>query len=150
MTTILVLAILGFQFLHTAEQELQTPTTANEELTLSSIKERIAGTSPEGVEVIERVKRMTPQIQKLQSAKTLDEAIADSINGQGQVIISPIGWEARKTDRSRWRIIFYCKDQQQKYVSAAWEYNQDKQVLLPAEFANATKFWVRRPFILKP
>jgi hypothetical protein len=150
MMKIFMVVILGFHILLSGGQEQQMRTNKEEELNLPLITERIAKTSPEGLEVIEKVKRMTPVIQKHRSGKPLGAAIEDCINGQGQFIIYPIGWEALKSDGPRWRIFFYFKDEEQKYLKATWEYNKDRGVLLPMEFTNATKFWVRRSENLNP
>lgn len=150
MIKMIMIVVLGFNILHSSGQEPQRSANAEEELNLALILERIAKTSPEGLEVIKEVKRMTPAIQKHRSAKSLGEAIDDCINGRGQSVISPIGWEALKSDGPRWKVFFYFQDEEQKYLRAAWEYNQDRHVLIPIEFTNATKFWVRRSKNLNP
>ena len=150
MIKIILLLLLGWPFFQSGGQERQLRASTDEELNLSLIIERIAKVSPEGLAVIERVKTMTPVLQKNRSAKTLGETVEDCINGRGQLIFSPVGWEALKGAGPRWKIFFYFKDQEQKYLKAGWEYNKDRNVLLPAEFTNATKFWVRRSENLNP
>jgi hypothetical protein len=142
MIKIFMLVILGFQILHSSGQESQIRTSTEEALNLALISERIAKTSPQGLEVIEKVKRMVPEIQKLQSGKTLGEAVEDCINGRGEFVIYPIGWEAVESTTGRWNIFFYFKDEEQKYLKASWGYNQGRNVLIPMESTNATKFWV--------
>jgi hypothetical protein len=148
MTKILLLLLLSFP-VQSGEQE-QLRTNPEEELNLPLIMERIAKTSPEGLAVIETVKRSTPVLQKNRSARSLGETIEDCIYGRGQLWIYPIGWEAFKSAGPRWRISFYFRDEAQNYLKATWEYNEDRNVLLPAEFTNATKFWVRRSKNLNP
>ena len=150
MIKIILLFLLGLTVFQGGWQEQQLRTSTEEALNLPLIMERIAKTSPEGLSVIERVKTMTPVLQKNRSARTLGETIDDCITGRGQLIIYPIGWEAIKAEGPRWKIFFYFKDQEQKYLKAGWEYNKDRIVLLPAEFTNATKFWVRRSENLNP
>lgn len=141
---IFMLVVLGFQIFPGSGQEPQMRTNTEEELNLSLITERIAKTSPEGLEIIERAKRMKPVIQKHRSARTLGEAVEDCISRRGQVIIHPIGWEAVKSDGPRWRICFYFQSEEQKYLKATWEYNEGVHALIPKEFTNATKFWVKQ------
>jgi hypothetical protein len=149
MIKIFTLVVLGLHIFLGGGQEQQMRADT-EELSLAVIMERIAKTSPEGLQVIERAKRETPEIQKNQSAKPLGEAVEDCINGLGEWVIYPIGWEAVKSDGSRWRIFFYFQDEEQKYLKASWEYIQDKNALIPMEYTNATKFWVRRSKNLRP
>ena len=150
MLKIILLLLLGLPVFQSGAQEQQLRTSTEEELTLPLIMERIAKVSPEGLAVIERVKTMTPVLQKNRSAKTLGETVEDCIKGRAQLTIYPIGWEALKGDGPRWKIFFYFKDQEQNFLKAGWEYNKDRNVLLPAEFTNATKFWVRRSENLNP
>jgi len=133
MIKIYMLAFLAFHLLAGPGQEEQ-------------IRARIAATSSEGLEVIEKAKKRAPQMHANQSAKTLGDAVADCINGRGQAHADPIGWSAVKNSEGRWTVSFFFKDEKHKhkYLEAAWEYNQDTGVLFPAEFVNATKFWVRR------
>src|SRR6185503_13426524 len=104
MIRMLLLLVLGLPVFQSSGQEQQVRTNIQEELSLPLITERIAKTSPEGLEVIERAKRMTPVLQKNRSARTLGETVEDRINGRGQHIIYPIGWEALKGDGPRWKI----------------------------------------------
>ncbi len=127
---------LGFSLFSGGVQESKMQTGA-EELNPARIAERIAKTSAEGLEVIERAKRIMPEIQSHRSAKTLGAAV-DEAN------IRPIGWEAFETATGRWTISFYFQDEGQNYRKAIWEFNKDKNVLIPSDFTNATKFWVRR------
>jgi hypothetical protein len=145
-----MIVVLGFHILLGSGQERQMLTDTEEELNLALIVERIAKTSPEGLKVIEKAKKMLPEMQNQQSAKTLGEAVEACINGRGQFIIYPIGWEVLKMDGSHWRIFFYFQDEEKKYVKATWGYDDDRKALIPMEFTNATKFWVRRSRNLRP
>jgi hypothetical protein len=127
----IIFVILGIQLAAGPGQEQQ-------------IRAKIAATSPEGLAVIEKAKRRAPEKQSSQSAKTLGAAVEDCINGRAQPRIDPIGWAALPNPEGRWTISFYFKDADQKYQEATWQYNPDTGVLFPAEFANATKFWVSR------
>jgi hypothetical protein len=147
MTKVFLLVVLSFQ-IFSFGQEPQTNT--QEELNPALIQERIAKTSPEGLEMIKRAKIMNPEIQKHRSAKTLGEAIEDCISGQGQLVIRPVGWEATRSDGPRWRISFYFQDEERRYLKATWEYNEEVHALIPAEFVNATKFWVKQTRNFRP
>jgi len=125
-------------------QERPAKTNAQEDLDLAIITERIARTSPQGLEVIEKIRRLMPEVQSHRSGKTLGEAIDDWSNGRGQFLIHPVGWEALTNSTGHWTLFFYFRDEEQKYYKAGWEYNNDTGVLFPIEFTNATKFWVRR------
>jgi hypothetical protein len=150
MMKIFLLVILGFNVLLGGGHESQMSANAQEELNAVLIQERIAKTSPEGLEVIEKVKRMMPEIQKNLSAKSLGEAVEDCTSGCGKFLIYPIGWEALRSDGPRWMVSFYFQDKEQKYLKATWEYNDERKALIPAEFTNATKFWVRRTKNYRP
>lgn len=144
------LGILISQIAPISAQELQTAAKTQEELSPAVIRERLAQVSSEGLSVIERVKRMMPEIQKHLSAKTLGQAVEDCVAGQCESTIYPLGWEAIKGEGSRWKIFLYFKDGSGKYLKAAWDYNGDKPALIPAEFTNATKFWVMRTKNFRP
>jgi len=131
MIKMYILPFLAFQLFAGIGQETQ-------------IRAKIAATSPEGLAAIEEAKRKAPEIHSSRSAKRLGDAVDDFINSKGQARIDPIGWSAVKNPQGRWTISFYFKDARRKYLEATWEYNQDTGVLFPAEFTNATKFWVRR------
>jgi hypothetical protein len=118
------------------------------ELTLPLIQERIARTSPEGLEVIEKAKWMTPQIQKHISATTLGAEVQENTEGRGRFIA--LGWEAVRDAGPRWTVSFYFKDEGQRYAKATWSYNEEKRVLLPAEFTHTMKFWVDQTKTLRP
>jgi hypothetical protein len=116
----------------------------------TQMRAKIAATSPEGLAVIEEAKRKAPEIHSSRSAKRLGDAVDDCINARGNTHIDPIGWSAVKNPQGRWTISFYFKDARRKYLEATWEYNQDTGVLFPAEFTNATKFWVKRSANQRP
>jgi hypothetical protein len=140
---IFLLIFVGFQAIAGIGQEPQRqPNT--EELNPALIMERIAKASPEGLAAIERAKRLMPEIHSHRSARTLGGTVEACISGRGQFILYRVGWEALKGDGPRWSIFFYFKDEEQKYVKAAWGYDEGRNVLLPMEFIHATKFWVRR------
>jgi hypothetical protein len=143
MTQMLLFIFLGFHILASSGQDPQMKVNT-EELTPSLIMDRIAKTSQQGFEVIEQAKRMAPEVQSHRSAKTLGEAVENCRSGRDGFIISPIGWEAFETSSGHWTISLYFKDEEQQYRKATWEYNQERHILIPTEFTNATKFWVRR------
>ena len=150
MMKMFMLGILVSQIAPTSAQERQITAKTQEELSPSLISERLAQVSTEGLGVIERVKMMMPEIQKHQSAKTLGQAVEDCVAGHCESIIYPLGWEAIKSEGSQWKIFFYFKDGAGRYLKAAWDYYDAKSSLIPAEFTNATKFWVMRTKNFRP
>ena len=64
MITILLLVLLGSPVFQSTGREQAVSPAVGEELSLPLIMERLAKVSPEGREVIERAKTMTPVIQK--------------------------------------------------------------------------------------
>lgn len=143
MIEIVVLVIFAFHS-PAAGQPLQQSTNNEENLNLARIAEQISRTSPEGLEIIDRARKSIPEIQSHLSAKNLGAAVEDWINGRGDFNINPIGWAASKTTTGDWMLSFYFEGKEGKLTKATWEYKPERNVLLPAEFTNATMFWVRR------
>jgi len=97
INTIVMVVLVGFQITAGSGQGQQ-------------MRAKIAATSPEGLAVIEKAKRKAPEKQSSQSAKTLGDAVEDSVNGRGRPRIEPIGWAAFPNPQGRWTISFYFKD----------------------------------------
>ncbi len=141
MVKIFILILLGFQMFLVSERAPQQESDGD--FNLARIRERIARSSAEELEIIEKAKSRNPIIQKYPSAKTLGEIVDDLASGRGQFMIYPIGWEAVKDDGARWRITLHYQDEGQKYRQAIWGFNEAKNMLYPLELNQATKFWVK-------
>ena len=109
---------------------------------LAAIEERVKKTSPEGNEMVEKVKAMKPEVNDQVSGKSLGEIIDIYAKEKGAYNILPIGWEASKKKNNRWKILFNYQDWQKQYLVAEWEYNPETNKLYPFEFDNAKGFWV--------
>jgi hypothetical protein len=141
MLKVFTLMLLGFQMFYSSGPAPQS--NPEPELNLSLIRERIAKTLPEGLQVIEQAKAQRPIIQKYPSAKALGEIVEDCASGRGLFFIRPIGWEAVRSDSARWSISFYFQDEEQRFWQATWGFNTDKNTLYPLELNHATRFWVK-------
>jgi hypothetical protein len=110
----------------------------NEDARSKAINEEIANTTPEGKEIIERVKRMLPEINSKLSTLPLEKLVEKF---EKEKNVTPVGWAAaRKRISGRWKILFYYQDETKEYKTAEWEYNPDKVLLYPFEFNNAPQF----------
>ena len=108
----------------------------------AQIQEKIDKTTPEGKEMVEKVKAMKPEVNEQVSAKTLGEIVDDYTNNKGSLGIKPIGWEAsQKKTTNNWKIVFYFQDYNNQYLNAEWEYNPETKKLYPFELAQAPTFW---------
>ena len=134
--------MLGFSVLAALAQGPRKET--EDVLTPALIMGRIARTSAEGLDAIAKAKHLMPEFQSHRSAKTLEDAVEERMEGPGQFRIDPVGWEAIRSEGSRWKVLFYFKDEEGRYAKAAWNYDHDRNVLMPADFSNAMRFWVRR------
>jgi hypothetical protein len=112
---------------------------------LVAIEQQIAKTTPEGKLIIEKVKKMKPEVNDQPADKTLEEIIKDYAENKGTFNISPIGWEAAQKKNGRWKIGFHYQDYQKQYQFAEWEYNPETNKLYPFEFTNAPQFWSGAP-----
>jgi hypothetical protein len=66
----------------------------NEDRALRRIKEAIENTTAEGKEIIERVKRMLPEVNGQVSAQPLEQLIEVFAKEKGERNLTPIGWTA--------------------------------------------------------
>ena len=98
-------------------------------------------TTPEGKDMIEKVKAMKPEVNEKVSAKPLGEIIDDYATNKGDFNIKPIGWAAAKKSNNNWKIVYYYQDYSNQYTAAEWEYNPETKKLYPFEFNNAPTFW---------
>jgi hypothetical protein len=104
-------------------------------------EEKINKTSPEGKEIIEKVKAMKPEVNEQVSTKTLNEVVENYAKNMGNYNITPIGWEASKKKTERWKVVFYYQDYQKQFLAAEWEYDPQANKIYPFEMENARGFW---------
>ena len=130
--------------------------TAQQDAKLAAILERISTTSPEGKQVIEKIKVLKPEVNEQVSTKTLGEMVDEYAKNEGAYNITPIGWEASQKKplpdekNGRWKIVFYYQDWQKQLLAAEWEYNADTNKLYPFERHNALQFWNAAPQKIDP
>jgi hypothetical protein len=105
------------------------------------IQEKIDKTTPEGKEMIEKVKAMKPEVNEQVSALPLGEIVDDYAKNKGSFNIKPIGWEASQKKNNNWKIAFHFQDYNNQYRDAEWEYNPETKKLYPFEFDQAPTFW---------
>ena len=114
---------------------------------VAAIEDRVAKTTPEGKQIIEKVLAMKPEVNEQYSTKTLGEIVDDYAKNKGAYNITPIGWEAAQKKplagekKGRWKVAFGYQDWQKQTLIAEWEYNLDTGKLYPFEKDNATGFW---------
>ena len=122
-------------------QQSAAPRPAPKDPKLVAMEERIAKTTDEGKQMIEKVKAMKPEVNEQVSGKTLGEKVQAFATENGAFNIIPIGWEASQKKNGRWKIIFDYQDYQKNYLVAEWEFNPETKKLYPFEFDNAKTFW---------
>lgn len=114
---------------------------------IAAIEDRIAKTTPEGKQIIERVKAMKPEVNEQVSTKTLAEMVDEYSKTKGAYNITPIGWEANQKKllpgekNGRWKVAFGYQDWQKQVLVAEWEYNADTNKLYPFEKDNSPQFY---------
>lgn len=114
---------------------------------IAAVEERIAKTTPEGKEIIEKVQAMKPEVNEQVSTKTVAEMVDDYAKNKGAYNITSIGWEASQKKllpgekAGRWKVVFNYLDWQKQLLAAEWEYNSDTKKLYPFEKTNAPGFW---------
>jgi len=114
---------------------------------LKMIKEEIEKTTPEGKEIIERVKQMLPEVNGKLSTLPLEKLVENYVKEQN---LAPVGWAASKllewvtTDTLRsdslWQIRLLYQTDAKEYRSAQWRYNSETRRLYPHD-RNAEQFW---------
>jgi hypothetical protein len=109
---------------------------------LAAIEDRVKKTTPEGNQMVEKIKAMKPEVNDQVSGKSLGEIIDEYSKNKGIYNILPIGWEASEKKNKRWKLVFNYQDWQKQYLAAEWEYNPETNKLYPFEFDNAKGFWL--------
>ena len=117
---------------------VQARPVQNEDAWLKAINEEIEKTTPEGKEIIERVKRMLPEINRKLSTLPLEKLVEKF---EKEKNVTPVGWAATSKRSGRWHILFYYKDDNNDYHIAEWEYNPETVRLYPFDEGNAAQFW---------
>lgn len=114
---------------------------------IAAIEDRISKTTPEGKEIIEKVRALKPEVNEQLSTKTVGEMVDDYAKNKGAYNITSIGWEASQKKllpgekAGRWKVVFNYQDWQKQLLAAEWEYNLDTKKLYPFEKDNAPGFW---------
>ncbi len=124
------------------KQEAAKPKAPPKDPKIAAIEDRIAKTSPEGLQIIEKAKGMKPEVNSQPSGKTLSEIADDYAQNKGVYNITSIGWEAsQKAANARWKIVFNYKTYSDEMLAAEWEYDPKTDKLYPFEQKNAPTFW---------
>ncbi len=109
---------------------------------VAAVEEKIAKTTPEGKDMVEKVKGMKPDFNESPSAKTLGEIVDDYAKNKGTYNIEVIGWEgSQKASTGNWKIALHYQDWEKNLLYAEWEYNPKTNKLYPFEKVNAPQFW---------
>ncbi|MFY9553263.1 MAG: DUF3071 domain-containing protein [Blastocatellia bacterium] len=108
---------------------------------IAAVEERIAKTTPEGKQVIEKVQGLKPEVNEQVSTKTVGEMVDEYAKTKGAYNITPIGWEASQKKTGRWKIAFSYQDWQKQLLTAEWEYDAATSKVYPFEKDNAPGFW---------
>lgn len=114
---------------------------ADKDPKIAAAEEKIAKTTAEGKQIIEKVQTMKPEVNEQLSTKTLSEMVDDYAKNKGAYNITPIGWEATQKKTGRWKVMFYYQDWQKQFLAAEWEYDSSANKLYPFEKDNAPGFY---------
>lgn len=116
--------------------------TAAKDPKIAAVEDKIQKTTPEGKEMVEKVKAMKPEVNDQAASKTLNEIVDDYAKNKGTYNINLVGWEAsKKASNGRWKIVLHYQDWQKNLLAAEWEYNPQSNKLYPFEVTNAPTFW---------
>ncbi len=116
------------------------------ELQLAVVLDQISETSPEGLQIIEQIKELKPEVNGQPSVLTLGQAVKDESRKKGKDGLIPIGWVASQKANGRWEVVLHYRDDRAQYQKAEWEYDPDSNRLYPFELQNAPGFWVANNF----
>jgi hypothetical protein len=108
----------------------------------AKFQEAIDKTTPEGKEMIEKIKAIKPLVNEKIAAKPLGEIAEDFSTKNGSYNTKPIGWSAaQKATSKNWKIVYYYQDYTGQYNAAEWEYNVETKQLYPFELVLAPTFY---------
>ncbi|MEK6408414.1 MAG: HEAT repeat domain-containing protein [Acidobacteriota bacterium] len=113
--------------------------TAQDDPKLAAILDRISNTSPQGKEIVEKIKDLKPEVNGRPSAMTLGATVKD--HSESARIYKPFGWEASQKMNGRWKIILHYQHVREQYKEAEWEFDPATNKLYPFEAQNAPQFW---------
>ena len=122
-------------------------TKAQKDPKIAAIEERISKTTPEGKEIIEKVRATKPEVNEQLSTKTLAEMVDHYEKEMGAYNIASIGWEASQkkllpgAKSPRWKVAFSYQDWQKQLLIAEWEYDAETKKVYPFEKDNAPQFY---------
>jgi hypothetical protein len=112
----------------------------------AKFQEAIDKTTPEGKDMIEKIKAMKPLVNEKVAAKTLGEIADDFATKNGTFNTKPIGWAASQKGTSKnWKIVYYYQDYQGQNTVAECEYNPESKQVYPFELVNAPQFFTDIP-----
>jgi len=116
--------------------------TANKDPKIAAVEEKIQKTTPEGKEIIEKIKALKPEVNGVVASKTLNEIVDDYAKNKGDYNINVIGWESsKKASNGRWKVMLHYQDYQKAMSVAEWEYDPQNNKIYPFEMVNAKTFW---------
>jgi hypothetical protein len=136
-----VLLLVSFVACGDRPQDARPKATAKDPK-FTAVEDRIAKTTPEGKQIIEKAKGMKQEVNGQISGKTLGEMIDDYSQNKGAYNIIPIGWEASlKSSNQRWKLIFNYRLYNNELQAAEWEYDPKADKIYPFDKENAAIFW---------
>lgn len=145
-TRITSLIILVLFVAACGEKPKPVQTQARKDPRLTAVEAKIAQTTPEGKQIIEKALTMKAEVNEQISPKPLGAVIDEYAKEKGDYNITPIGWEAtQKKARDdekvgRWKIVFHYQTYDKQVQAAEWEYNPATDKLYPFD-KNASEFW---------
>ena len=108
-------------------------------------------TTPEGKEIIERVKKMLPEVNRKLSTLPLEKLVENYAKEKN---LAPVGWAASKLlewvstntlrSCSLWQIRLFYQMDTKEYRTAQWRYDSETSTLYPFDpfdEGNAAQFW---------
>lgn len=116
---------------------------------LATVLDQISITPPEGLQIIEHIKAMTPEVNGQPSVLTLGQIVKDESRNKGSDGLRPIGWEASQKTNGRWEIILHYRNNRAQYQKAEWEYDPETNRVYPFELQNAPRFWSANSFLTR-
>jgi hypothetical protein len=128
-----------------AEKPAPTKARVEKDPKILSAEEKIGKTTADGKAIIEKVQAMKPEVNEVQSTKTLKEIVDGYAQNMGAYNITPIGWEASQKKTNNWKVVFHYQDYQKQVVAAEWEYNPGSSKVYPFEKVNAPGFISTEP-----
>ena len=143
----LISVLIVLVFFAACDQKPTSVARAQKDPKIVAIEDRISKTTPEGKEIIEKVKAMKPEVNEQVSTKTIGEVVDDYAKNKGAYNITPIGWEAAQkkllpgAKAARWKVAFSYQDWQKQLLTAEWEYDSETKKVYPFEKDNAPQFY---------